>query len=157
MKKLGLFIGFDLIGEEQLSNIQKKLYDQGFSGKQTKSMPFHILAEIFDEDQKSSLIDKMLKLEHKQSKCSLFVDKIIVENDQLFLHCENNDRLNCLLTDFNINLNDIRILLLEDDHDHILNAHKFLNTLFKPFKLYVDNLHLYVIDPAFLILSIKLT
>lgn len=61
-KALYVLAGYDDKTEETLSNIQNKLYENGFSGTQTKNIPLHITLGSFSTDKEDELIYFLEKL-----------------------------------------------------------------------------------------------
>lgn len=54
-KKLYILAGYDDATEEQLAGLQKKLYEAGFVGKETKNIPMHITLGSFPTDREEEL------------------------------------------------------------------------------------------------------
>ena len=64
-KALYILAGYDDKTENYLSNIQKKLYEQGFIGTHTKNIPQHITLGSFSVNEESMLIDLLQELSKK--------------------------------------------------------------------------------------------
>ena len=60
-KALYVLAGYDDRAEAYLSGIQKKLYEQGFSGRHTKNIPMHITLGSFPADKEEALNALVLK------------------------------------------------------------------------------------------------
>ena len=61
-KALYILAGYDDRTEESLSGIQKKLYDQGFSGLQTRDIPMHFTLGSYPVEQEDELKARLARI-----------------------------------------------------------------------------------------------
>ena len=61
-KALYVLAGFDPETEQKLANLQELLYEQGFTGLQTKNIPMHITMGAFPVTQETELVQKLVSL-----------------------------------------------------------------------------------------------
>lgn len=61
-KALYILAGYDEQTEERLANIQNKLYEQGFVGRQTKNIPLHITLASFPTEKEAELTDMLQRI-----------------------------------------------------------------------------------------------
>ena len=85
---LYILAGYDDKTEEILSGIQKKLYDLGYSGVQTKDIPMHFTIGSFDTSMEDELKARLERIAETNKAFDVMFNHIglfrLPENDVLF-------------------------------------------------------------------------
>ncbi len=163
-KALYVLAGFDDRTEKTLAGIQEKLYEQGFSGIQTKNIPMHFTLGSYNTDQEEALKERLLKIADTQRAFDVSFNHVglfrLTENDVLFIKPEASREMLDLKDCFSDNLDTFNwsahTTLLIDRADVIREALPAVLDEFSPFEGKASVLHLYEFWPARHILSVQL-
>lgn len=163
-KALYILAGFDDVTEGKLTALQNRLYEQGFSGVQTKGIPMHFTLGSYLSEQEEELKQRLLRIseEHKSfevdfSHVGLFR---LSENDVLFIKPEVNKAMLKLKDEFTDSSDPYgwssHTTMLIDRPQIISEALQIVMGEFSSFSGKTETLHLYEFWPARHILSVKL-
>ena len=161
-KALYVLAGYDDPTERILSGLQRSLYEQGFSGTQTRNIPMHITLGSFAADQEEAA-KKALKRAAEQcapfavtcSHVGLFGG---TDANVLFIAPDASREMLALKEFFGISAGwTAHTTLLIDRPEAIARAVPAVMRAFFPLSGTVTALYLYEFWPARLILSVPLT
>ena len=158
-KILCVMAGYDSITDQQLSNIQNKLYEKGYVGNQTKSLPQHITLGVFPVDKEQELIDLVHNVarDTKPFKITLNHIGIFGGGEVLFLSPDVNYELLTLKEHFGESQGwTPHSTMLIDSVDKIAGAISIVLECFSPFRGQIQNIHLYEFWPTRHILTVSL-
>lgn len=156
---LYVLAGYDDKTETYLSGMQKKLYDQGFSGRHTKNIPMHISLGCFPCEKENELKTLLHSKAQEISASEVGFSHIglFPGGEVLFAAPDANKELLALKEIFcgDTDLTPHTTLLI-DDPDSILKALPAVMEDFSPFRGKITSLHLYEFFPARHILTVPL-
>lgn len=164
-KLLYVLAGYDDDTEEKLTGMQKKLYELGFTGVQTKDIPMHFTLGSFDVSREEELKERLIRMSKSLREFAVDLDKIgLFQNPSehvLFVKPEESREMLALREHFKDNVDvypwAAHTTLLIDKPEVIQVAQKHVMEEFCPFSGKVTTLHLYEFFPARHILSVRLT
>ena len=164
-KALYVLAGYDRRTEEILTSIQNKLYEQGFSGIQTKDIPMHFTLGSYPPDREDILKERLHNIAASQSVFRTGFDHVglfrLPENDVLFIAPEISRDMLALKDNFLDSTDTFswspHTTMLIDVPDVIHEAIPAVLKEFSAFTGTVSVLHLYEFRPARHILSVQLT
>ena len=153
-KALYILAGYDDRTEEILSGFQNKLYDQGFSGLQTKDIPMHFTMGSYVVEHEEELKNRLEKIaETHRAFDTAF-------NHVLFVAPEVSREMLALKDEFSDNRDQFNwsphTTMLIDKPAVIQEATQSVLTEFRSFSGKVAVLHLYEFWPTRHILSVRL-
>ena len=163
-KALYILAGYDDRTEEQLSGIQERLYELGFSGTQTKNIPMHFTMGSYAADCEEELKERLGKVARTHRTFDVAFNHIglfrLPENDVLFVAPEVSREMLSLRDNFQASADPFpwspHTTLLIDRPDR---GHEATAAVLKEFSALagkVTVLHLYEFFPARHILSVQL-
>ena len=158
-KTLYVLAGFDPAAELHLTEIQSKLYEQGFTGTHTKNIPQHFTLASFPTDQETELISLLRKVSAETAPFEITFNHIgIFEGERvLFLSPAFSTRLLNLKNQFGDDPNwTPHATMLIDTPQQISKAVPILMDRFASFTGTITTLHLYEFFPTRHILSVHL-
>ena len=163
-KSLYILAGYDDLTEEKLAGIQKKLYENGFDGIQTKNIPMHFTLGSYDTDMEEELIARLKEVSRKNDPFEVAFNKIglfkLPENNVLFIAPEVSREMLDLKDNFLDNKDQFRwsahTTLLIDKPEIIQNAIPLVMDEFNAFVGKVTRLYLYEFWPTRHILTVDL-
>lgn len=158
-KVLYVLAGYDENTESYLSGIQNKLYEKGFTGRQTKNIPQHISLASFPVEKESELVDQLHLLSKSTKSFPITFNHIGIFNGSnvLFVAPDTSKELIELQEKFGSSLNwTPHTTMLIDEPNIILQATRIVLDEFKSFEGKVTTLHLYEFWPTRHILSVNL-
>ena len=153
-KFLCVMAQYDKEAQQKLKEIQNILADNGFVGKQTPNLPFHITLGSFDVSQEVLIKEKVKMVSEKINKFDIRLSNIgLFGLDVLFLAPSVNKELLDLQQYFNHNFADrlgwtAHTTMLIDDHETILKAVPFVANNFKSFTGKIESISLYEFWPT---------
>ncbi len=158
-KLLCVMAGYDDDTEKYLSQIQEKLYEQGFRGTQTKNIPQHITLGTFDIEKEDELVNLLNSIAQKTNSFDITFNHIGIFNGSkvLFVAPDTSKDLIELKEMFEDSSNwTPHTTMIIDEPDVIFKAMPIVLDSFESFKGKVESIHLYEFWPANHILSISL-
>ena len=163
-KLLYVLAGYDDDTEEKLTGMQKKLYELGFTGVQTKDIPMHFTLGSFDVSREEELKERLIRMSKSVREFAVDLDKIgLFQNPSehvLFVKPEESREMLALREHFKDNVDVFpwaaHTTLLIDKPEVIREAQKHVVEEFRPFIGKVTTLHLYEFFPARHIMSVRL-
>lgn len=163
-RSLYILAGYDDKTEEILSGIQKKLYDLGYSGVQTKDIPMHFTLGSFDTSMEDELRSRLEKIAEKHKAFNVMFNHIglfrLPQNDVLFAAPEINKEMLSLRDNFLDNIDTFpwsaHTTFLIDKAEVIHEATSIVMNEFKAFEGKVSRIYLYEFFPARHIMTIEL-
>ncbi len=163
-KLLYVLAGYDDDTEENLTGMQKKLYELGFTGVQTKDIPMHFTLGSFDVSREEELKERLIRMSKSVREFAVDLDKIgLFQNPSehvLFVKPEESREMLALREHFKDNVDVFpwaaHTTLLIDKPEVIRDAQKHVVEEFRPFTGKVTTLHLYEFFPARHIMSVRL-
>ena len=163
-KLLYVLAGYDDDTEEKLTGMQKKLYELGFTGVQTKDIPMHFTLGSFDVSREEELKERLIRMSKSVREFAVDLDKIgLFQNPSehvLFVKPEESREMLALREHFKYNVDVFpwaaHTTLLIDKPEVIREAQKHVVEEFRPFIGKVTTLHLYEFFPARHIMSVRL-
>ena len=156
-KALYVLAGYDESTDMHLSNIQNILYENGFTGTQTKNIPQHITLGSFPTEKETELIDLLQRLSIEVPSFEITFNHIGVFGGArvLFVAPDSNEQLLSLKEMFGDSYNwTPHTTMLIDNPDTIYKAIPFVMEKFSAFKGRITSLHLYEFFPTRHIVSI---
>ena len=158
-KLLCVMAGYDEDTEKYLSEIQIKLFEQGFKSTQTKNIPQHITIGTFDIEKEDELINILNSISQKIKSFEITFNHIGIFNGSkvLFVAPDTNKNLIELKEMFDDNIDwTPHTTMLMNEPDVIFEAMPFVLDNFNSFRGKIDKVYLYEFWPANEILSINL-
>ncbi|MBP5492774.1 MAG: 2'-5' RNA ligase family protein [Clostridiales bacterium] len=158
-KALYILASYDDATEKHLAGIQNKLYENGFSGWQTRNLPMHITMASFPTDQEETLIEKVKKVASETSAFDITFNHagIFQGSNTLFIGPDANAELIALRKAFNEDIDwTAHTTMLIDEPETIYSALPIVMKELSSFRGKVTTLHLYEFFPARHILSVDL-
>ena len=158
-KALYILAGYDDLTESQLSAIQNKLYDKGFTGTHTKNIPQHITLGSFPTEQENELIVMLSKTAKETAPFEITFNHVGVFGGSkvLFIAPDTNTALLNLKERFGDAYNwTPHTTMLIDEPDAIYSALPAVMENFAAFSGKVTKLHLYEFFPTRHILTVNL-
>ncbi len=163
-KLLYVLAGYDDDTEEKLTGMQKKLYELGFTGVQTKDIPMHFTLGSFDVSREEELKERLIRLSKSVREFAVDLNKIgLFQNPSehvLFVKPEESREILELREHFKDNVDVFpwvaHTTLLIDKPEVIREAQNHVVEEFRPFTGKVTTLHLYAFFPARHIMSVRL-
>lgn len=158
-KLLCVMAGYDDDTEKYLSEIQNKLFEQGFKGIQTKNIPQHITMGTFDIEKEDELVNLLNSIAQKTNSFDITFNHIGIFNGSkvLFVAPDTNRNLVELKEMFEDNIDwTPHTTMLIDEPNVIYEAMPIVLDNFKSFKGKIEKIYLYEFWPASQILSINL-
>ena len=162
-KALYILAGYDEETEKLLAAMQSKLYDQGFSGVQTKDIPMHFTLGSYTTDQEEELKERLERIAGSQESFAVSFNHIglfrLPLNDVLFIAPEVSKDMLKLKDNF-LDSKDkfdwsAHTTLLIDKPDVIQKAIPQVMEGFSGFKGKVTTLYLYEFWPTRHILTVR--
>ena len=164
-KALYILAGYDDRTEEILSGIQKKLYDQGFSGLQTRDIPMHFTLGSYPVEQEDELKARLARIAETHKAFDTSFNHVglfrLPQNDVLFIAPEFSREMLALKDKFRNSMDQFNwsphTTMLIDKPAVIQEATQSVLKEFASFSGKVAYLHLYEFWPTRHILSVRLT
>lgn len=161
-KALYILAGYDAESDKRLSELQNKLYEQGFSGEHTKDIPQHITLGSYPNEKEGALIEQMRKIAESGKLVEVALNHVGVFPGAkvLFVAPDINRELLELKESFGES-SDVfdwtpHTTMLIDEPETIYKALPSVMESFVPFKGKIAVLHLYEFFPTRHILSVKI-
>ncbi len=162
-KYLYVLAGYDDETEKRLSDIQNRLYGQGFTGIQTKDIPMHFTLGSYETERESELKERLIRLSASQKAFDTGFNHIglfrLPGNDVLFAAPEVSREMLELKDHFSDNRDVLpwspHTTFLIDRPEEIARALKVVMEDFRAFTGKVTALHLYEFQPARHVLSVR--
>lgn len=163
-KALYILASYDDRTEEILSGIQNKLYDQGFSGLQTRDIPMHFTMGSYAAEQEEELKKRLEKIAETHRAFDTAFNHVglfrLPENDVLFIAPEVSREMLALKDKFGDSRDQFswspHTTMLIDKPVTVQEATQFVLKEFSSFSGKVTLLHLYEFWPTRHILSVRL-
>lgn len=163
-KALYILAGYDDRTEEILSGIQKKLYDQGFSGLQTRDIPMHFTLGSYPVEQEDELKARLARIAETHKAFDTSFNHVglfrLPQNDVLFIAPEISREMLALKDEFRDSRDQFNwsphTTMLIDKPAVIQEATQSVLKEFASFSGKVAYLHLYEFWPTRHILSVQL-
>lgn len=158
-KALYVLAGYDSETERDLSSLQNKLYEKGFSGQQTKNIPQHITLGSFPVEMEQALIARLQAVAQETTEFPVTFNHIGIFGGAkvLFIAPDCNRELLALKDNFGKEQGwTPHTTMLIDEPEVILQAAKIILEQFSSFAGNVTTLHLYEFWPTRHILSVEL-
>lgn len=158
-KALYVLAGYDSETERDLSSLQNKLYEKGFSGQQTKNIPQHITLASFPVEMEQALIARLQTVAKETTEFPVTFNHIGIFGGSkvLFVAPDCNHNLLALKENFGKEQGwTPHTTMLIDESEVILQAAKIILEQFSSFAGRVTTLHLYEFWPTRHILSVEL-
>ena len=163
-KALYILAGYDDRTEEILSGIQKKLYDQGFSGLQTRDIPMHFTLGSYPVEQEDELKARLARIAETHKAFDTSFNHVglfrLSQNDVLFIAPEISREMLALKDEFRDSRDQFNwsphTTMLIDKPAVIQEATQSVLKEFASFSGKVAYLHLYEFWPTRHILSVRL-
>lgn len=163
-KALYVLAGYDEQTEQILSGMQKRLYDMGFSGVQTRDIPMHFTLGAYGADQEEALKARMEKIAGIQAAFRVSFNHIglfrLPRNDVLFVAPEVSREMLGLKDQFMDSRDEFdwspHTTLLIDRPETVQKAIPAVLDGFSALKGWAEEIHLYEFWPARHILSVRL-
>jgi len=163
-KALYILAGYDDRTERILAGMQNKLYEQGFSGVQTKDIPMHFTLGSYGTDQEEELKERLTGIAETVEAFSVSFNHIglfrLPQNDVLFIAPEVSREMLGLKDRFMDNKDAFNwsphTTLLIDKADVVQKAIPVVLDGFAAIEGKVEALHLYEFWPTRHILSVRL-
>ena len=163
-KALYILAGYDDRTEEILSGIQKKLYDQGFSGLQTRDIPMHFTLGSYPVEQEDELKARLARIAETHKAFDTSFNHVglfrLPQNDVLFIAPEISREMLALKDEFRDSRDQFNwsphTTMLIDTPAVIQEATQSVLKEFASFSGKVAYLHLYEFWPTRHILSVRL-
>jgi 2'-5' RNA ligase len=149
--------GYDDNTERQLSEIQNKLYEEGFCGNHTKDLPQHITLGTFSVDKERELVNLVKKVAKETRNFDITFSHIGIfgGSEVLFIAPDTNYSLLKLKENFGEIFEwTPHTTMLIDNVENIFSALPIVSGNFSSFRGQVQNIHLYEFWPTRHILSI---
>ena len=164
-KSLYILAGYDDLTESKLAGMQKKLYDLGYDGIQTKNIPMHFTLGSYDLDMEDELIARLNKLGETTKAFNVAFNHVglfkLPETEVLFIAPEVSREMLDLKDNFLDNKDvfgwSAHTTLLIDKPDIIHDAIPNVLDEFNSFEGKVSRLYLYEFWPTRHILTIELS
>ncbi|MBO4687002.1 MAG: 2'-5' RNA ligase family protein [Clostridiales bacterium] len=150
-KALYILAGYDDATEEHLAEIQKKLYESGFTGVHTKDLPQHITLDSFPTEQEETLIGKIKEVAARTPPFEVTFSHagIFTGAKVLFIAPDKNRPLLRLKEEFGSSDNwTPHTTMLIDRPEVIFEALPIVMESFSSFRGTVTSLHLYEFFPT---------
>ena len=153
---LTLMADFDEESQQTMGEWYEKLEQEGFIGKQTKGLPFHISLETFALDKEQAVIQEMKRLAASFDATPVHVSHIGVFAGGRVLFCGpdmNTPELLYIRNEIKIETNEQfpwtpHATILIDEPDVICKAKPILLDSFHPFMGKITKLHLCAFWPT---------
>lgn len=158
-KALYIMAGYDDNTEMNLSGIQNKLYEQGFSGRHTKNIPQHITLGSYPVDKENDLIELLKRIAKTTRVFDVTFNHIGIfgGSNVLFIAPDSVKELLELKENFGESFGwTPHTTMIIDEPDVILRALPIVLNEFSSFCGKVTTLHLYEFWPTRHILSVHL-
>lgn len=163
-KALYILAGYDDQTEAYLAGIQKKLYEQGFSGTQTKDIPMHITMGSYPVEMETELKKRIVKLSTVQRAINVTFSHTgifrLPTSDVLFIAPDVNREMLDLKEEFKDSMDKFvwtpHTTMLIDSPNIIHKAIPNVLKEFSPFAGRVAVLHMYEFWPTRHIMSVPL-
>jgi 2'-5' RNA ligase len=161
-KFLCVMAQYDRETELKLKEIQKLLLDNGFVGKQTPNLPYHITLGSFDTSQEELLKEKLEMVSQQFHSFDIKLSNIgLFGLDVLFIAPSVNHQLLTLQQCFNNDYADgfgwtAHTTMLIDDKEIIQKALPYVANKFRSFTGRIESISLYEFWPTRFILEKKL-
>ena len=163
-KALYILAGYDDRTEEILSGIQKKLYDQGFSGLQTRDIPMHFTLGSYPVEQEDELKARLARIAETHKAFDTSFNHVglfrLSQNNVLFIAPEISREMLALKDEFRDSRDQFNwsphTTMLIDKPAVIQEATQSVLKEFASFSGKVAYLHLYEFWPTRHILSVRL-
>jgi len=158
-KALYILAGYDDVTEMRLASIQNELYDHGFAGTHTKSIPQHITLGSFPTEKEAELIELLNRLSKEVPSFDVTFNHVGIFSGGrvLFIAPDTGEQMLALKEQFGSSENwTPHTTMLIDAPDVILQAIPVVLGEFSAFRGKVETLHLYEFWPTRHILTVKL-
>ncbi len=158
-KKLYILAGYDDATEEQLAGLQKKLYEAGFEGKETKNIPMHITLGSFPTDREEELKADLQRIaaETESFEVQLSHIGIFPGGWVLFIAPDMNEKLQNLKEQFGTDPAwTAHTTMIIEEPSVICKALPIVIEGFAPLTGTVKKLHFYEFFPTRYIMSVDL-
>ena len=163
-KALYILAGYDDRTEKNLSGIQKKLYDQGFSGLQTRDIPMHFTLGSYPVEQEDELKARLARIAETHKAFDTSFNHVglfrLPQNNVLFIAPEISREMLALKDEFRDSRDQFywspHTTMLIDKPAVIQEATQSVLKEFASFSGKVASLHLYEFWPTRHILSVRL-
>jgi len=149
--------GYDDDTEKRLAAMQKRLYEKGFSGTQTRDLPQHITLATFPPERETDLVDLVTRASQETRSFAITFNHIGLFGGSkcLFVAPDPNHDLFRLQQRFGISHNwTPHTTMLIDEPEVVFAALPLLAESFGSFQGSVQNIHLYEFWPSRQILSL---
>lgn len=163
-KALYVLAGYDDRTEEILSGIQKSLYEQGFSGVQTKDIPMHFTLGSWPVDREKELKERLRQAAASHPAFGVAFSHVglfrLPQNDVLFIAPETGREMLDLKDEFMDSMDPFswspHTTMLIDRPEVVREALASVLDTFPAVSGKVEKLYLYEFWPARHILSVQL-
>ncbi len=158
-KLLCVMAGYDEDTEKYLTEIQNKLYEQGFKSTHTKNIPQHITIGTFNIEKKDELINTLNNISQKIKSFEITFNHVGIFNGSkvLFVAPDTNRNLIELREMFDDNIDwTPHTTMLMNEPNVVFEAMPFVLDNFNSFRGKIDKVYLYEFWPANEILSVNL-
>ena len=159
-KALYILAGYDDETEKYLAGIQKKLYEQGFTGVHTKNIPQHITMGSFPAEMENELTALLKKLSEEETAFEVTFNHVGIfgGGKVLFIAPDANEQMLRIKERFGSSDNwTPHTTMLIDTPDMTLKAIPVVLSEFSSFRGRITTLYLYEFWPTRHILTVKLT
>jgi len=150
-----LMADLDEQSQARMDNWYKDLRKEGFIGKQTPNLPFHISLASFSLENEQKAIVEMERISKEFSPIKVSINHIDIFETNNVLYCaiDSNDQLSLLKEEIKLDTIDRyewtpHVTMLIDDKDTINKASKILERSFEPFEATITKLHLCAFWPT---------
>ncbi len=153
-KSLYVMAGFDAETEERLAELQNLLYANGFTGTQTKGIPFHLTlgSRPADEENEEWLLEIMREVAEISFDFTVTFNHIGIFSGGKVLFAAPDTEMELLHLNGSFDFSDDswtpHATLLIDEPSVILDALPLVLENFKPFTARIDKLYLYEFFPS---------
>jgi len=162
-KKLYLLAELDNLSQEKIGKFEKIITENGFIGKQTKNIPYHITLCSFPTENEDYVISLLDTINEKINQIDLVINGFgLFGLNVLFLNLSMNLKLIELYHSVNKNSlntdNDFaaHVTLLMDEPENIFKVLPEINKEFKAFSGKITNISLFEFFPKKFIKRIEL-
>ncbi len=140
---------FDRETERVLAEYQQAVFKEGFTGRQTMGIPFHVTLGTFPLDCRAELEDKLLRLEMAPVEVYFNHMGLFQGQEVLFLAPDVNRELLDLKEVFGVEKGwTAHTTMLIDSRENCLRAAEALGECFRRFSGRIDRVELYEFFPA---------
>ena len=161
-KSLYVMAGFDAETEERLAELQNLLYANGFTGTQTKGIPFHLTlgSRPADEENEEWLLEIMREVAEISFDFTVTFNHIGIFSGGKVLFAAPDTEMELLHLNGSFDFSDDswtpHATLLVDEPSVILEALPLVLDNFRPFTGRIDKLYLYEFFPSRHIATVEL-